>query len=248
MFEVARQPNNTILRLLPLFALALGHAALTVGMTVIVFGSEMARCEAGEPAALRRSWLRRKRRAAVLIAAGIGLGLLSSPVHAQQCEPAGAVVEVRAIVAGSDTLTVSYTIVNNTRSSLVWISIGSGGPERTQVVPQQTPVVTSAPPGWLGTVVYPEETSYMHLWWEAKDVAAALPPGAATSGLVARVAGPSTVLPGLRGMDGRLVRPIDFGKPAIHRGQHRGPVLVGMGQVSAWDGGDPSSCALQWAR
>ncbi len=88
---------------------------------------------------------KRPRSAFGLIAAGIELGLLSSPAHAQQCEPAGAVVEVRAIVAGSDILTVSYTLVNNTRSSLVWISIGSGGPERTRLVPQQTPVVTSAP-------------------------------------------------------------------------------------------------------
>ena len=111
---------------------------------------------------------KRPRSAFGLIAAGIELGLLSSPAHAQQCEPAGAVVEVRAIVAGSGILTVSYTLVNNTRSSLVWISIGRGGPERIRLIPQQTPVVTSAPPGWLGTVVYPEETSYMHLWWEAR--------------------------------------------------------------------------------
>jgi hypothetical protein len=177
--------------------------------------------------ALRRWWLRRKPRAAVLIAAGIVLGLLSSPAHAQQCEPAGAVVEVRPIVAGADTLTVSYTLVNNTCSSLFWMSIGSGGPERTQLVPQRTPVVTSAPPGWLGTVVYPEETSYMHLWWEAKDVAAALPPGAVTSGFVARVAGPGTVLPGLRGMDGRLVRRIDFGSL---------PFTVGSTGVQCWWG------------
>jgi hypothetical protein len=269
-----------MLRLLPLFALALGHAVLTVGMTVIVFGSEMARFDTGDPVppgvhvasalvgalaypvlplvaqlpltlqpagfpgehlvfvanglvwaagifALRRWWLRRKRRAAVLIAAGIGLGLLSSPAHALQCEPADAVIEVRAIATGSDTLTISYTIVNNTRSSLVWMSIGSGGPERTQLVPQQTPVVTSAPSGWLGTVVYPEETSYMHLWWEAKDVAAALPPGATTSGFVARVAGPTTVLPGLRGMDERLVRPIDFGNL---------PFTVGSTGVRCWWG------------
>jgi hypothetical protein len=51
----------------------------------------------------------------------------------------------------------------------------------------------------------------MHLGGETKEGAAALPPGAATSGFVARVAGPTTVAPGLRRMDGRLVRPIDFG-------------------------------------
>lgn len=147
----------------------------------------------------------------MLIAAGMVVGPFSFRAHAQQCEPAGMAVEVRASVVGSDTITVSYTVVNNTRSRLVWMSIGTGGPERTHLVPQQTPVVQGAPPGWLGTVVYPEETSYMHLWWETKDVGAALPPGAATSGFVARVAGPTTVQPGLRGMDGRLVRPIDFG-------------------------------------
>jgi hypothetical protein len=39
-----------ILRLLLLFALAFGHAVLTVGMTVIVFGSEMSRFDTGDPA------------------------------------------------------------------------------------------------------------------------------------------------------------------------------------------------------
>jgi hypothetical protein len=39
-----------IVRLLPLVALALGQAVLTVGMTVFVFGSEMSRFDAGDPA------------------------------------------------------------------------------------------------------------------------------------------------------------------------------------------------------
>lgn len=34
----------------PLFGLALGQAALTVGLTVFVFGSEMSRFDTGEPA------------------------------------------------------------------------------------------------------------------------------------------------------------------------------------------------------
>ena len=67
----------------------------------------------------------------------------------------------------------------------------------------------------------------MHLWWEAKNAAAALPPGAATGGFVARVAGPTTVPPGLRGMDGRLVRPIDFGNL---------PFTVGSTGVQCWWG------------
>lgn len=145
------------------------------------------------------------------IAGGIVLAVSALPGHAQECEPAGAAVEVHASVAGSDTLTVSYTVVNNTRGSLRWMSIGAGGPERTQVVPQQTPAIQAAPSGWHGSVVYPEETSYMHLWWEAKDVRAALPSGGSTSGFVARVAGPAAVQPGLQGLDGRPVRPIDFG-------------------------------------
>jgi hypothetical protein len=128
----------------------------------------------------------------------------------EECEPAGAAVEIHARVAGSDTLVVSYTVVNNTRASLLLMSIGTGGLERTRLVPQQTPVVQAAPPGWHGKVVYPEETSYMHLWWEAKDIRAALREGS-TSGFVVEVAGPSTVRPGLRGLDGALVGPIDFG-------------------------------------
>jgi hypothetical protein len=147
----------------------------------------------------------------ILIAAGIVLGVSSLAGRAQECEPARAAVEVHASVAGSGTLTVSYTVVNNTRASLLWMSIGSGGQERTQLVPQQTPVIQTAPSGWHGKVVYPEETSYMHLWWEAKDISAALPPGGSTGGFVVGVAGPPAVQPGLRGMDGRLVRPIDFG-------------------------------------
>ncbi len=150
--------------------------------------------------------------ALVLIAAGVVLGVSSWPGHAQECEPAGAAVEVHASVAGSDTLTVSYAVVNNTRTSLRWMSIGAGGPERTQVVPQQTPVVRAAPSGWQGKVVYPEETPYVHLWWEAKGNRAALPPGGSTSGFVTEVAGPSAVQPGLRGLDGGWVRPIDFGR------------------------------------
>ena len=35
-----------------LFGLAFGQAALTVGMTVFVFGSEMSRFDTGEPAPL----------------------------------------------------------------------------------------------------------------------------------------------------------------------------------------------------
>jgi hypothetical protein len=103
------------------------------------------------------------------IATGIVLGLLCFQAHAEQCEPAGAAIEVRANVSGSDTLTVSYTVVNNTRSGVAWIRIGSAGPERTQLIPQQIPVIKSAPSGWAGAVVYPEETPDMHLWWEMKD-------------------------------------------------------------------------------
>ena len=147
----------------------------------------------------------------VYITSGIVLGLLLSQVHAEQCEPAGSAVEVRAHVSGSDALTVSYTVVNNTRSGIVWMRIGSAGPERTQLIPQQTPVIKSAPTGWAGAVVYPEETPDMHLWWEMKDGGAALQPGTTASGFVVQVPGPTTVQPGLRGVDGRLVRPIDFG-------------------------------------
>jgi hypothetical protein len=146
----------------------------------------------------------------ILIAAGTALGISSLPAHAQECKPAGTAVEVHASVAGSDTLTVSYRVVNDTRTSLLWMSIGSGGPEPTQLVPQQTPVIQAAPSGWHGKVVYPEETSDMHLWWEAKDIGAALPPGRSTTGFVAAVTGPAAVPPGLRGMDGRVVRPIDL--------------------------------------
>jgi hypothetical protein len=147
----------------------------------------------------------------VYITGGIVLGLLLSQAQAEQCEPAGSAVEVRAHLSGSDALTVSYTVVNNTRSGIAWIRIGSAGPERTQLIPQQTPVIKSAPTGWAGAVVYPEETPDMHLWWEMKDGGAALQPGTTASGFVVQVPGPTTVQPGLRGVDGRLVRPIDFG-------------------------------------
>ena len=72
-------------------------------------------------------------------------------------------------------------------------------------------MIQAAPSGWQGKVVYPEETAYVHLWWEAKDIGSALPPGGSTGGFVVGVAGPSAVQPGLRGLDGGLVRPIDFG-------------------------------------
>jgi hypothetical protein len=147
----------------------------------------------------------------MLIAGATMLAASALPAGAQECEPAGGAVEVHARIAGSDSLTVSYTVVNNTRASLRWVQIGAGGLERTPLVPQQTPVIQTAPSGWRGTVVYPEETSYMHLWWEAEQVAAALPPGGSTGGFVVGVAGPGAVRPGLRGMDGRVVRPIDFG-------------------------------------
>src|SRR6266850_2167905 len=147
----------------------------------------------------------------MFIAVGISLGMSSLVWSAQKCEPAGAAVEVYARITGADTLSVSYTVVNNTRTTLLWMSIGAGGLERTPLVPQQTPVVRAAPAGWHGKVVYPEETSFMHLWWEAKDLKAALPPGGSTTGFVAVVAGPPAVSPGLRGTDGRVVRPIDFG-------------------------------------
>jgi len=145
------------------------------------------------------------------VAAWLVLGLLPLHAHAEQCEPAEAAIEVLASVVGSDTLTVSYTVVNKTGSGLIWISVGTAGPERTRVVPQQAPVVKSTPPQWAGAVVYIEETPYMHLWWEAKEAGAALPPGTTASGFVVQVAGPASVTPGLRGMDGREVRPIDFG-------------------------------------
>ena len=147
----------------------------------------------------------------VYITSGIVLGLLLSQAPAERCELAGSAVEVRAHVSGSDSLTVSYTVVNNTRSGIVWMRIGSAGPERTQLIPQQTPVIKSAPAGWAGAVVYPEETPDMHLWWEMKDGGAAVQPGTTASGFVVQVPGPTTVQPGLRGVDGRLVRPIDFG-------------------------------------
>ena len=147
----------------------------------------------------------------LVLIAGIVLGIASLPGHAQECAPAGAAVEVHASITGSDTLSVSYTVVNKTRTGLLWMRIGAGGQERTHLVPQQTPVVRAAPAGWHGKVVYPEETSFMHLWWEAKDLKAALPPGGSTTGFVAVVAGPPAVSPGLRGTDGRVVRPIDFG-------------------------------------
>lgn len=147
----------------------------------------------------------------MFIAVGIALGMSSLVGSAQKCEPAGAAVEVSARITGTDTLSVSYTVVNNTRTTLLWMSIGAGGLERTPLVPQQTPVVQAAPAGWHGKVVYPEETSHMHLWWEAKDIKAALQPGGSMTGFVLAVAEASAVPPGLRGPDGRLVRPIDFG-------------------------------------
>jgi len=152
----------------------------------------------------------------VLVVAVLWLLGASPPARAQgsspdRCEPARGAVAVRASVTGADALTVSYTVVNSTRSPLIWLSVGSGGAQRTRLVVQQTPKVTSAPAGWMGTVVYPEETPYMHLWWESRDATAGLPVNAATGGFAIEVASPATVPPGFRGMDGNPVRPIDFG-------------------------------------
>src|SRR6266850_4675249 len=76
----------------------------------------------------------------LVLIAGIVLGIASLPGHAQECAPAGAAVEVHASITGSDTLSVSYTVVNKTRTGLLWMRIGAGGQERTHLVPQQTPV------------------------------------------------------------------------------------------------------------
>lgn len=140
----------------------------------------------------------------------IALVLGPAPVYAHDCTPAGGTIDVRASVAGADVRSVTYTVVNRTRDRVRWLSIGAGGAQHTPVVPQQTPVIAAAPRGWRGTVVYPEETSSMHLWWEAEEDRAALPPGGSSEGFAIRVAGPGAVSPGLRGMDGRPVTPIDF--------------------------------------
>jgi hypothetical protein len=145
------------------------------------------------------------------LVAGIALALLPFQAFAEQCEPAGTAVEVRAKVSGSDSLTVSYMVINNTSAGVAWIRLGSAANERTQAIPERTPVIKSAPAGWTGTVVYPEETPDMHLWWETRDRSAALQPGTTASGFVVQVPGPSRVRAGLRGVDGRAVQPIDFG-------------------------------------
>lgn len=149
--------------------------------------------------------------AVLALAAVIGLTARVPAAGALDCEPAGQALAVHASISGTDRLTVSYAVVNRTGTGLRWISIGSGDRERTWPVPQQAPAVSGAPPGWRGTVVYPEESAFVHLWWETDDPAAALAPGVATGGFVVSAAGPTAVTPGLRHADGRVVRPIDFG-------------------------------------
>ena len=113
-------------------------------------------------------------------------------------------------MSGSDTLTVAYTVINGSRDSLRWVRIGAGDNSNTMLVPAQVPMIERSPAGWRGVVVYPEETAHVHLWWEATNAPARLPPGHSATGLAVRVAGPRAVRPGLVGVDGRPVRSIDF--------------------------------------
>jgi hypothetical protein len=170
--------------------------------------------------------------AVLALAAVIGLTARVQVVSALDCEPAGRALAVRASIAGTDRLTVSYAVVNRTGAGVSWISIGSGERERTRLVPPQTPAVLGAPPGWRGMVVYPEESSFVHLWWETDDPAAALATGGATSGFVVSVAGPAAVAPGLRDAEGRAVRPIDFGSL---------PFIAGGGPRCWWGRVEPAA-------
>jgi hypothetical protein len=81
--------------------------------------------------------------AVLALATVIGLTARVPVARALDCEPAGQALAVRASIAGSDRLTVSYAVDNRTGAGLRWIGIGSGERERTRLVPQQTP---AAPP------------------------------------------------------------------------------------------------------
>lgn len=161
------------------------------------------------------------------LTAGIIVGTAVSPGLAQECAPAGVAIQIQASASGSDTVAVRYTVVNNSGESLRWVSIGAGGQERTLAVPAQTPAVMEAPSGWRGIVVYPEETAYIHLWWETVDTRTGIGPRSSASTFAIRVADPNAVRPGLIGTDGRPVQPIDF---------TRLPFTVGGSQGGCWWG------------
>jgi hypothetical protein len=152
-------------------------------------------------------------KALMSLGAALCIGLAAAPLwHGQDCGAAGSAVAIQANPSGTDTITVRYSVVNHTEDSLRWISIGAGREdERTVAVPVQTPVVVEAPAGWRGQVVYPEETAYVHLWWEAADSTPGLGPGGSLSSFVVRAAGASAVQPGQVGPYGP-VHPIDFAR------------------------------------
>lgn len=148
--------------------------------------------------------------ASVWLTATLFVGLAPRSGQAQDCAAAGAAVQIQAKASGTDTITVRYTVFNHARDTVRWIRIGAGiEEERTVAVNEQTPVVTEAPPGWRGRVVYPEETAYVHLWWEAVDSGQGLEPGRSLRSLAVRAPGPNAVRPGQIGPYGP-VQPIDF--------------------------------------
>ena len=161
------------------------------------------------------------------LATSIIIATAASRGLAQDCSPAGTVVQIRASASGTDTITVRYTVVNHSPENLRWISIGAGSDEeQTVAVPAQTPALTDSPPGWRGLIVYPEETAYVHLWWEAIDTAAGIGPGRSLNSFAVRAPGPAAVRPGQIGPYGP-VQPIDF--PVL-------PFRVGGSQGGCWWG------------
>ncbi len=144
------------------------------------------------------------------LTAALLASLAASSARAQDCAPASTTVRIEASVSGSDTMTVRYTVVNGASDTLRWIRIGAGSEEnRTVAVQTQTPVITDTPPGWRAMVVYPEETAYVHLWWETVGTRGGIAPGSAAHAFAVRSPGPGAVPQGQVGPYGP-VHPIDF--------------------------------------
>lgn len=145
-----------------------------------------------------------------------------SPTVAQDCTAAGTAVQIQAEVTGTDTLTVRYTVVNHSADSLRWIRIGAGrDQDRTVAVPGQILAIAGTPRGWRGVVVYPEETAYIHLWWEGATADVQIGPGRSADGFAIRVLNPTLPRPNLVGPYGRA-HPIDFGTLPFAVGTHEG--------------------------
>ena len=130
-------------------------------------------------------------------------------------------------MSGADTVSVHYIVVNDSQETLRWISIGTSGEVRTRSVPSQAPLVTGVPPGWHGLVIYPEETVFFHLWWEATTQEGGIGPNRTERRFAIRAPSEDAVTRGLVYPDGRPVEPIDF---------TRLPFTVGGSGGTCWSG------------